>query len=290
VIVAGKGGVGKTTVAAALARAAAGQGRRVLVVTLEREGGLGPLLGLPGPLDEDLHDVPGGEHLQTRAVTASRALGEYLSDHGLGLLASRLVRSGVLDIVATAAPGIDDLLVLGKLKAFERSGQWDLIVLDAPAAGHAITFLQAPKALADAVRGGPVATQARQALEMLGDPDRCQVVLVTLAEETPINELIETAYALEDRVGVQLGPVVVNALYTAHGPGLSATRGAAALRAAAAFRLERSAGQERQLARLADSLPLPIVRLPYLRRAGLGPDDIAVLSNVLAPALGSVPA
>ena len=82
----------------------------------------------------------------------------------------------------------------------------DLIVLDAPAAGHAITFLQSARGLLDAVRVGPINTQARDVLEMLTDPERCQVVLVTLPEETPVNELVETAYHLEDRVGVGLGP------------------------------------------------------------------------------------
>ena len=103
--------------------------------------------------------------------------------------------------------------MLGKVKQLERDGAADLLVLDAPAAGHAITFLQAARGLLDAVRVGPINTQAREVLEMLNDPARCQVVLVTLPEETPVNELIETAYSLEDKVGVSLGPVVVNGLY-----------------------------------------------------------------------------
>ena len=85
-----------------------------------------------------------------------------------------------------------------------------MIVVDGPAAGHAITFLTAAAGLADAVSCGPVRAQADDVLELLHDPERCQVVLVTLPETTPVNEVVETAYALEDEVGVQLGPVVVN--------------------------------------------------------------------------------
>src|SRR5205807_6225031 len=94
-----------------------------------------------------------------------------------------------------------------------RAGAADLILLDAPAAGHAITFLLAARALLDAVRVGPINTQAREVLELLTDAERCEVILVTLPEETPVNELIDTAFHLEDRVGVNLGPVVVNGLY-----------------------------------------------------------------------------
>ena len=137
------------------------------------------------------------------------ALDEYLREHGFGRIAKRLSTSGVIDVVATAAPGIDDIVVLGKIKQLERSGDWDVIVVDGPAAGHAITFLTSAAGLRDAVRGGPIRTQADEVLELLGDPTRCQVVLVTLPETTPVNEVVETAFALEDRVGVQLGPVVV---------------------------------------------------------------------------------
>ncbi len=196
VVVAGKGGVGKTTVTAVIARAAARTGERVLVVELDGKPALDELL-------------PGVEVLH---ISAPDALDEYLREHGFARIAKRLSRTGVIDVVGTAAPGIDDIVVLGKVKQLERSGRYDLIVVDGPAAGHAITFLRAASGLADAVRGGPVRAQADDVLELLHDPERCHVVLVTLPETTPVNEVVETAFALEDDVGVQLGPVVVNAL------------------------------------------------------------------------------
>ena len=193
-IVAGKGGVGKTTVTAVLARAAADAGLRVLVVELDGKPVLGELV----------------DGLSFEPISASAALAEYLRDHGFGRVAKRLSTSGVIDVVATAAPGIDDIVVLGKIKQLERSGKWDVIVVDGPAAGHAVTFLTSAAGLRESVRSGPVRTQAEDVLELLNDPARAQVILVTLPETTPVNEVVETAYTLEDRVGVRLGPVVVN--------------------------------------------------------------------------------
>lgn len=304
VIVAGKGGVGKTTVTAALARLAADQGLRTLVVEVEGKSGLAGLFGAE-PLDyeeAELARSEAGGVVRGRTLTPDDALFEYLEDHGLRRLSKRLVQTGAMDVVATAAPGIKDILVLGKVKALERGGTADLIVLDAPAAGHAITFLLAARALLDAVRVGPIQAQAREVLALLTDPARCSVVLVTLPEETPVNELVETAFALEDRVGVSLGPVVVNGLYpplegldvdpvaAAETAGTTLREGEAeALRAAAEFRRARSELQEEQLARLADALPLPQLRLPFLFEADLGPEHVELLAAALAESVELVP-
>src|SRR4051794_6254374 len=220
VIVAGKGGVGKTTVSAALARMAARHGLSTLIIEVEGKGGLAGALGGEGLRYSERVLIPGGgtegaADVKARTLTPDDALLEYLTDHGLKRISKRLVQTGALDVASTAAPGIKDILILGKVKQLERAGAADLIVLDAPAAGHAITFLLAARALLDAVRVGPINTQAKEVLELLTDPERCQVLLVTLPEETPVNELIDTAYHLEDRVGVSLGPVVVNGLYAA---------------------------------------------------------------------------
>ncbi|MFN6119583.1 MAG: ArsA-related P-loop ATPase [Actinomycetes bacterium] len=265
VVVAGKGGVGKTTVTAVLARAAADAGLRVLAVDLDGKPTLGTLVG----------DLP---HL---SLTAPDALAEYLETHGLRRVAKRLAARGIIVVVSTAAPGIDDIVVLGKLKQLERSGDHDLIVVDGPAAGHAITFLLAARGLLDTVRGGPIRTQALDVLEMLGDPARCQVVLVTLPETTPVNELVETAYALEERVGVQLGPVVVNGVDT--GDDLAIPAGTdPALAAAAAFRNSRRDVHRRELERLTDALALDQILLPHVVTAGLTADDVARLAAGLA--------
>jgi anion-transporting ArsA/GET3 family ATPase len=297
VIVAGKGGVGKTTVTAAMAIAAARVGRRVLVIELEGASGLGPLLGADRPLrprDVVLRpptaDQPGS--VSGRVVSPGEALTDYLDDHGMRRLSGRLAKAGVIDVVATAAPGLDDILVLGKVKQLERAGTHDLILLDAPAAGHALTFLRSAKGLADAVTVGPIATQAQDVLELLGDADRCQVVLVTLPEETPVNEIVETAFALEDEVGVKLGPIIVNGLYPDR-PGLAAALDELGdqvdpgLVRAARFRLARQGQQAEQVARLSARLPLPQVHLPLCFTAGLTADDLERLADRLLDQLGA---
>jgi anion-transporting ArsA/GET3 family ATPase len=289
VIVAGKGGVGKTTVTAALARAAAAAGLTTLIVEVEGKSGLAALYGREPLTYEDVvlraGGGPGGAaDVRGRTLTPDQALLEYLGDHGMSRISRRLVNTGALDVVATAVPGIRDILVLGKIKQLERAGEVDLVVLDAPAAGHAITFLRSAKGLMDAVRVGPINAQARDVMDLLTDPARCQVLLVTLPEETPVNELIETAYNLEDQVGVALGPVVINGLY-ADVPGLDADPGDGpdreALLAAARFRRDRMALQTEQLTRLGDRLPLPQIRLPYLFTADLGPAELEVLAEAV---------
>ena len=303
VVVAGKGGVGKTTVAAALARMAADTGLDVLVVELDDAGGLPGLFGLEASFDYDEavlyepFDRPG--RVRGRVITPDDALVEYLEDHGLRRVARRLVSSGVLEVVATAIPGIREVLVLGKVKQLERSGVSDLIVLDAPAAGHAVTFLSSALGLMDAARGGPLRAQAQEVVEMLRDPARCQVMLVSLPEETPVNELIETAYRFEDMVGVALAPVVVNACYPvlthlSADPKQAARAAratpptpaqAARLSAAARFRATRQELQATQAARLAEGLPLPQLSLPYQFTAELGPDQLGLLAEALAAAV-----
>ena len=253
-IVAGKGGVGKTTVTAALARMAARAGLTTLIVEVEGKSGLGSAFGRAQALTyEEVTLAPGGgpdgaADIRARTLTPDDALIEYLHDHGMKRISKRLASSGAIDVVATAAPGIKDILVLGKVKSLERSNTADLILLDAPAAGHAVTFLMSAHGLLDAVRVGPIRSQAQEVIELLTDAKRCQTLLVTLPEETPVNEVVETAYKLEDRVGVSLAGVVVNGLYPEleH---LDADPGsepeADALRAAAASRSSRSLGHRK---------------------------------------------
>ena len=273
VIVAGKGGVGKTTVTAVLARAAADAGRRVLVVELD---GKSTLDGM----------VP---DLEVQHLSAAELLEEYLFEHGFKRIAKRLASTGVIDVIGTAAPGIDDLVVLGKIKQLERSRRWDLIVVDGPAAGHAITFLTAAAGLLDAVRSGPVREQAIDVQAMLSDAARCQVVLVTLPETTPVNELIETSFAIEERVGVRLAPIVVNQVDAATQLPDPATVsfGRAQIQvedaiAAAEFRRERVAAQQAELRRLEASVPIRQVHLCALPTADITSTDIRALAGGLA--------
>jgi anion-transporting ArsA/GET3 family ATPase len=255
-IVAGKGGVGKSTVAATLVTVARKLGLSALLVETDGK----PLLVNPA-------DDAG---LAARTITPADALAEYLDGSGLRRVSRRLISAGIVDVVASASPGIDNLLVLGKIKQLERSRAADLIVVDAPAAGHALTMLRTPRAMAESVVVGPILQQANDVLAMLNDETRCQVMLVTLPESTPVNESVETAFSLEEDIGIRLAPLVVNRvdprthldIPTNIDPSSSLVR-------AATFRNSRLASQTNALAQLDRRLPLPRLHLPLDHSANI---------------------
>ncbi len=315
-VVAGKGGVGKTTITAALAATAAAVGLSVLVIELEGKHGLGTTFGRPGPVGyeavplrgpppngADRAATPPAGAIWARRLTPDDALLEYLADHGLQRVSRRLVSSGVLDVVATAIPGIRDVLVLGKVKQLERAAVADMIVLDAPATGHAMTFLTSASGLLDAARGGPVRQQAADVVELLQDSSRCRVLPVTLPEEMPVSETVESASMLEDRVGVHLGAVVVNG-YEEGPAALECPTGDAARRAgtvldpwaleaieaAREFRLRRLRLVGEQVSRLGRELPLPQLRVPRLGTPAIGPRELDQLAAAMAHAIDALPA
>ncbi|HEX4863042.1 MAG TPA: ArsA-related P-loop ATPase [Acidimicrobiales bacterium] len=305
-IVAGKGGVGKTTVSATLAFAAARAGLTTLIVDVERKSGLPALLGADEPLGyqesvllEAGQTGPGSAELRARTLTPDDALVEYLEDHGMRRVSRRLTSTGTLDVVATAVPGIKDILVLGKVKQLEASKRAgrpdapDFIVVDAPAAGHAVTFLASAYGLLDAAAVGPIRAQATEVIGLLSDPARCQVMLVTIPEETPVNEAADTAFHLEDRAGVQLAPIVVNGLWPhldlpAEPSAQLDQADADRVASSADFRRQRQRLQDEQVKRLGEMLPLPQIRLPFLFSTELGPKDVEVLADSLGPQLAGL--
>lgn len=272
--VVGKGGVGKTTATAGLALAAARVGLRVEVVELEGRPDLARCFGRDGPLafvPTTLYEDASGGRVDARRVSADEALVEWLRDHGFRRLVPRLVASGALDIIATAVPGIRDVLILGKVKAIARDGA-DLVVVDAPATGHAVSLLSSPSALVAAARSGPIRRQAEEVDALLRDGERCAVVLVTLPEDLPVTEVIESAFELEDRAGVALSVVLVNRfdlpvpdlrlpLSMSERATFSGVLGTQVDRARA-FTLALADDRVAQRARLARDLPLPQIVVP----------------------------
>jgi len=306
-VVAGKGGVGKTTMSATLARMASQSGLSVLIVELEGKSGITGAFGMAEDLGyEEIELQPadtalGQASIRARRITPDDALVEYLIDHGLKRVSKRLVSSGVVDVVSTAIPGIRDVLVLGKVKQLERDQVADLIVVDAPATGHAITFLTSASGLVNAARGGPLRNQAQDVVDLLSDPARCRVILVTLPEDMPVSETIESAFTLEDKAGVQLGPVIVNACDPAPvgldepAEPLAASGGVAvepehleALEEARRFRLERHAISFSQLERMARDLPLPQLLVPQVAAPAIGPAETQQLADALAEAIAQL--
>jgi anion-transporting ArsA/GET3 family ATPase len=311
-IVSGKGGVGKTTVSAALALVAARQGRRVCVAEVDHKGTLARLLGGDAPGYEPVELTSG---VWGMGIVPEDALREYLEvQYHIKHLSRAFTNTQFVDYVTTAAPGLKDILVLGKIWFLENdrsSGtarNFDTIILDAPAAGHMLTFLSAPMGLSDAVRNGPIKRQADWLLEMLKDPERTRVHLVTLAEEMPVSETVETATALDDRVGVSAGPVFANGVYPelftrsetkmlkdlvatndvsqifadADSVGLRLDQeDADALIAYAQFLNSRRAIQSRHLGTLRKSIKQPTIELPFLFSAGLALPDVENLADTI---------
>ncbi|MFP5299431.1 MAG: ArsA family ATPase [Actinomycetota bacterium] len=216
-IVSGKGGVGKTTVSAALALVAARAGRRVCIAEVDRKGTLPKLFG-GAELTYEPREMASGVYGMN--IVPDEALAEYLDvQYHMKRISRVFASSHFVDYITATAPGLKDILVLGKIWYLEQGrtgGNFDTIIVDAPAAGHMLTFLSAPMGLSDAVRVGPVQRQAEWLVHMLQDPKRSRVHLVTLAEEMPISETIETATALEDHVRVDTGAIFANAVYPEH--------------------------------------------------------------------------
>ncbi len=296
-VVAGKGGVGSSTVAAAYALAAAREGADVLFVAVDGRPGMGPLLG-GRELDQNdriLRRIKGAGQVRGRTIPADQAFGDYLELRGVGGLLRRAASAASLDMVAASTPGLEHLLVLGKIKELERTKAADLIIVDAPPAGHAAPFIRAASALQDVVASGPVRQQADEVAEMLADHQRSQALLVTLAEETPVNELIELACDVDERLGLALAPLVINACWPDR-PELELTPAAAAKRSGTSLSTADKAAltsssrygwarlqvQREQLARLDELLPLPRIVLPKLTVPRLTSVDLDVLVEALA--------
>ena len=298
-VVAGKGGVGSSTVAAAAALAAAREGADVLFISVDGRPGMGPLLGGREISDREqtLQRVNGGGRVRARTIPADQAFGDYLELKGVGGLLRRAASAASLPMIAAATPGLEHLLVLGKIKELEKDRNADLIVVDAPPAGHAAPFLRSASGLSDVVKSGPVLDQASEVSEMLADPARCKALLVALPEETPITEVIELADDLGDDLGINLLPLIVNACWPDRA-GLEKTPAMAArshklklsdsaksaLESAAAFGRSRLAQQREQIGRLGEARDGPIITLPRLATPRLGSDDLATLADALVRA------
>src|SRR5688500_14793703 len=218
-IVSGKGGVGKTTVAAAIALVAARQGRTVCLAEVDRKGSLPKLFDAPGL---DYHPKEMSPGVWGMNIVPEDSLAEYLEvQYHMKRISKVFTSTHFVDYITTAAPGLKDILVLGKIWYLEQgratpggAPYFDTIVVDAPAAGHMLTFLSAPMGLSDALRVGPVRRQSDWLIAMLQDPARTRVHLVTLPEEMPVSETLETAAALRDRVGISAAAVFANAVYS----------------------------------------------------------------------------
>jgi len=222
-IVTGKGGTGKTTVAAALALALAGEGKRVLLAEVEGRQGISQTFDVPPLASVETriaHATRGGEVFGL-SIDAKSALLEYLHIfYKLGRAGSLLEKFGAIDFATTIAPGVSDVLLIGKVyeatrrrkdhkaKGLAAAPAYDAVVLDAPPTGRVVRFLNVNHEVADLARVGPIRSQADSITAMLKSP-RTAVHVVTLLEEMPVQETVDTITDLR-AVGMPIGGVVVN--------------------------------------------------------------------------------
>lgn len=208
VFVTGKGGVGKTTVAAGIAERASASGRRTLLCEVDGKGDAGACFEHAAVSFEP---VPVQRDLWLMTMDTEAALREYLRIFlRLPLVARLGPLARAFDFVATAAPGVREILVVGKLCWEVRQRSYDLIVVDAAASGHIVSQLGAPQAINDLVRVGLVRQQTDWMLELLSEPATTGVVVVTTPEEMPVAETLELTAALRSETTVDVAAVVVN--------------------------------------------------------------------------------
>lgn len=297
--VSGKGGVGKTTVAAALGQFAAESGCRTLIIETAADGRLAHLFG---------HRVLDGTPRHLRAgldavrVDARQLLEDYFSRLlRFQVLSRRLLSSQTFSAVTAAAPGITEFLLLEKVMGWIEPGfgarrrVYDLIIVDGPSTGHALKLLRTPRALAMMVPGGPLGKAARRLLALLGDHSRTQVLLVSLPEEMSVRETIDTQHALEDDLVLHVTRPVVNRVFPRHFSAKEAHMieqdgdvigtAEAPLLAAARFSIACRREAERHVSHLRRALGVSPILLRHLFASDVHAADLEVFGRMLGKAV-----
>ena len=294
--VTGKGGVGKTTVAAALALGAIVDGREAVVCELSAQTHLASMFGRTPPSGGTEIKIERG--LSSLSIDPDAALTEWITRNIGRAAATVLSRSNAFDLLIAAAPGVRELVTMGKAWDLARPADSDgkLVVVDGPSTGHAIALLQAPRTFSHLGRTGPVGRQASEVRDFLADPGRSAIVLVCTPAELPVTETLELAEDIEGVTGRPPDALVVNRILpdrfnrheideidrvvlTCRDPALRAW----ARTASRAWRRARE--QAEQLSRLREHIGAPIVELPFLFVPALGPEELRGLATPLATAL-----
>lgn len=279
-VVTGKGGVGKSAMTAALGRGLAARGRRTLVLEVDPRENLHQLLDVP-PSGGDAVEV--APNLLLQNLKPQQVVDWVVRKQvKIEMLVSRVQKSPIYHRFVDGAPGLKEMAILGhalRLVRGETPGvdAIDTVVLDAPATGHGIFLLTASRLFAEAIGEGPFADMAREVAEFTADPEATGLVIVTLAEEMPVQEAIELREALEERFGRSPELLVVNGVYPALDESAleSGSKGSVDAELLDLWR-QRRAVNERELERLERRWHGPQVELPLLP-VDRGPDLVASL-------------
>jgi anion-transporting ArsA/GET3 family ATPase len=297
--VTGKGGVGKTTLAAAIATHAAESGRRVIVAEVGAQSRLAEMFGHEPPTDGVPIVLEPG--LSSMTVDPDQALLEWLQTLGGRISGKILASSGTFQYFAAAAPGAKELVTMVKIARLVRGEgrkrpRYDLVVVDAPATGHALGMLASPRTFGAIARVGPISGQTRMLRELLEDETRTGYVAVALGTEMAVTETLELEQGLRRDVGRELDAVIVNALLPRRfntedlerldalaTDGKSNGTATLALAAAQAARTahERARFQHNQLARLRRRR-FNVVGVPFVWGAQLQLDEIRKIGDQVA--------
>lgn len=296
ILVTGKGGVGKSAAAAAIAKESAARGRRTLALEVDPRENLHQLFDVP-PSGGEIMSV--GERLYLQNLKPHDVVDWVVRRQvKVEMVVQRVLASPVYHRFVEGAPGLKELAILGHALRLVRgdnpqSPRLDTVVLDAPATGHGLFLLTAPRLYAETIGHGPFAELAREVADFVADPEACGVVIVTLAEEMPVQEALELRQGLLERTGAEPDLLVINGLYPPLPEGAAA---GAELDADESAMLElwrrRREVNERELQDLEDAWEGARVKLPLLPvdRGGL---LLRSLSPHLAAALeeleGSAP-
>jgi len=297
--VAGKGGVGKTTVSAALARTFAESGRRTLAIEMDTGGRLAAMLDAKASIGTPMQIAP---NLSVASIDGRVALEEYL---GLIIpvrrLLSTIFSSRIYQYFVAAAPGLKELMTVGKVwyEATRQEGGryvWDSVVVDAAATGHGLQYLRMPQAARDTFGAGLVQREAAKVVELLQDARTTAVHLVTLAEDMPVTEALEARAQITGPLGLPAGAIVVNRVHgrrfapdvLAKLTGAPASgEESALLRAVADRAVEETSWAEinaQHLDRLRAAIKEPLIVLPYLFAEEFGETEMTELVGRLQEA------
>jgi anion-transporting ArsA/GET3 family ATPase len=294
--VTGKGGVGKSTVAASLGLAAAERGKRTIVCEIGSQEHTSRLFNRA---EVGFHEVQLEDNLWTISIDPDESMREYvLLQLKVRAMRDLLFRSRVFTYLTAATPGLKELVTIGKIwelsqldRKVRKGRKYDLVIVDAPATGHGIGFLQTPRTFANIARVGPIHAQAQELDRFITDHASTGVAIVSLPEETPVNETAALERELREEIGVSVDRVYMNALYPERFSNGEAERlegerpqatGAVreALRAAVSEH-RRARSQRAQLERLRRQVSTPVKILPFIFEPQLGVEDARELAASL---------